>query len=173
MHHQEEKDMRSTWVGLAAVVAVVGLVVGCDKGLTESVAPAGGTVTLKGEALANARVVFYPVAGSSRFSHGNTDATGKFTLSTYGVNDGALIGKHKVTVSKIEGADSAPKIDPEALRKGGVSAMPGYADQMGVGGKKAEQPKQMIPEKYSDKEQSTFEVEVTATGPNDFKIALE
>ncbi|MBM4088948.1 MAG: carboxypeptidase regulatory-like domain-containing protein [Planctomycetes bacterium] len=164
--------MRSTWVGLAAVVAAIGIVVGCDKGPTESVAKAGGTVTMNGEPVASARVTFHPVSGS-RISHGTTDAMGKFTLSTFGVNDGALIGKHKVTVSKVEGADSTPKVDVEALRKGGVSAMPGYADQMGVGGKKAEQPKQLIPEKYSDKEQSTFEVEVTATGTNDFPIDLK
>ena len=64
----------------------------------QATAPAGGTVKLRGAPLAGASVRFQAVDGKVS-AYGTTDAAGKFTLSTYGKDDGAPAGKYKVTVA--------------------------------------------------------------------------
>jgi hypothetical protein len=60
-------------------------------------APVSGTVTYKGKPLPDADVSFMP-EGGGRAATGRTDANGRFTLSTFSINDGAVIGKHRVSV---------------------------------------------------------------------------
>lgn len=78
-------------------------VFGCS-GSSNPVATAGGTVTMDGKPLSDLVVTFTPVAaadakeGPGKSATGNTGADGKFKLSTYKMGDGAIVGKHKVTV---------------------------------------------------------------------------
>jgi len=53
---------------------------------------------------------------SSQGPAGLTDKDGKFQLSTYGVNDGAVAGEHKVMVIK-DDVKAAATTDPEAMLK--------------------------------------------------------
>jgi hypothetical protein len=66
-----------------------------------------GRVLCEGKPVAKAIVYFEPkrtgdsgLTGQQGF--GLTDDDGKFTISTYGTNDGAVIGKHMVRVGKSE-----------------------------------------------------------------------
>ena len=81
------------------------VIVGCGSSEFDLV-PVSGTVTLDGEPVAGARVIFEPhrtgedalSAGPS--SNGVTDETGRFTLATTMDEDqGAVVGKHTVTIS--------------------------------------------------------------------------
>ena len=127
--------MRRTWGGVAAAVAIC-VLVGCGKGDGPALAPATGVVTLNGKPLENARVMFHPKEKAARYSYASTDADGRFQMSTFGMNDGALVGSHTVTISKVDMPDEATKIDVEALKKGGYAGggMPGYESMMGLGG---------------------------------------
>ena len=58
-----------------------------------------GTVTLDGEPVANAALMFIPDSG--RPASGNTNTNGAFELSSYGGNDGLPAGNYRVTVSKL------------------------------------------------------------------------
>ena len=81
-----------------------------------------GTVIWKGQPVADANVSFM-AEGQSRPSTGKTNAQGKFTLSTFKSNDGALPGKNKATVTKVE----AENMDPAAMAermKGGAGVAP-------------------------------------------------
>ncbi len=64
-----------------------------------------GTITLDGKPLANASVSFTPLnttGGESPGSSGVTDSNGKYSLSLVIAQDsGAVVGKHKVVISKI------------------------------------------------------------------------
>lgn len=60
-----------------------------------------GTVTLDSAPLTGARVIFTPVDGG-RSSMAVTDDTGHYELEFAGGVKGALVGKHKVTISTFE-----------------------------------------------------------------------
>ena len=82
------------WGAATGLLAV--LIAGCGGGL--DLIPVSGTVTLDGQPVDGAAVVFVPVAGGPAAS-GSTDAGGKFRLTT--VNQpGAVPGEYNVTVTK-------------------------------------------------------------------------
>jgi hypothetical protein len=72
-------------------------------------------VTLNGQPLENAGVVFQPVAGvgeQSPSSGGFTDADGRYTLKIVGTESrGAVVGKHKVMITLVDEdpGDDRPK----------------------------------------------------------------
>lgn len=115
---------------------------GCGDGL--GLAPVKGTVTLDGQPLAGAEVIFRPADG--RPSLGVTDAEGKYELRYDTDLLGALPGKHKVSIST-----------------GGEAAETGSED---AGGKKVER----LPAQYN--KQTTLEVDVDRSkrDPIDFKL---
>jgi hypothetical protein len=57
-----------------------------------------GEVTLDGQPLPNAKVMFMPAAGG-RPAEGTTDAAGKFRLTTNSPHDGAAAGEYVVSVT--------------------------------------------------------------------------
>ena len=137
---------------LAVVVALgaIGLA-GCGGSTMPKIYPATGTVTWKGEPLADATVSFVPSVGAP--SDGKTDAQGKFTIMTNG-KPGARAGACKVTVSKFAGAapsmPAAPK--PEDMMKR-------YEQK-----KKGEVEKGEIPAKFGRPDTSGLSAEVTTEG---------
>jgi hypothetical protein len=84
---------------IAAVLALPVLLAGCS-GSGPAIVPVSGTVTLDGVPVAEANVMFAPVAGG-RPAEGRTDAAGKFSLSTEKPNDGAMEGDYEVTVTGV------------------------------------------------------------------------
>jgi len=104
-----QKRFRAGWLRVALLVGVPSLV-----GCSESGFPVGrasGTVTCEGKAVPGAWVYFEPLAESKgtalvgKQGFAIADANGKFVIATYGTDDGAVIGKHKVhvTAPKSEG----------------------------------------------------------------------
>ena len=96
--------MNSRVVAVASLLATVCLA-GCRDGVEQKpVAPAAGTITCEGEPVVNASILFNPISeGKSaivgRQAYANSDVNGEFVLTTYGNEDGAVIGKHSVVVS--------------------------------------------------------------------------
>ncbi len=67
-----------------------------------------GMVTLDGEPVGAASVSFTPVAGG-RQANGGTNEKGIFFLSSYASRDGAILGKHRVSVTKMVLTPAAEK----------------------------------------------------------------
>lgn len=88
---------------------------GCGEG-GPSVASVSGTVTYQGQPVADAMVSFIPEKGAP--GNGQTDASGKYTISTRGKN-GAVLGLNKVTVTKMttDGPAMPANPTPEDMRK--------------------------------------------------------
>lgn len=114
--------MRIRCLGLGLLVAA-----GCAG---SNVAPVSGTVTLNGKPLAHATVVFQPLGDDKNpgpGSTGTTDANGRYSLSgmTTGAA-GALVGKHRVSITAyegdVEGESSAPNATNKVIRKALVPA---------------------------------------------------
>lgn len=86
--------------------------VGCGGGAFQTV-PVDGLLTCEGKPVANVLVTFTPKGGEGvdpnnpgKSAVGKTDAEGRFTLTTYKIGDGAIVGQHTVRVDR--------EYDPEA-----------------------------------------------------------
>lgn len=80
----------------------ISLLVGCG-GSGNPVGTVSGKVTLNGEPVSEASVMFEPVDGG-RSSFGITGADGNYQLTYMQENDGALVGEHTVRITTQRGA---------------------------------------------------------------------
>lgn len=129
------------------------------------VAEVGGTILLDGNPVADASVAFMPSEGG-RPAFGITDAEGKYALSTFETDDGALIGPHAVTVTLVEEAKASDATyDDEGL--GSLEA------EMQTSQKARD--KWIVPERYADAETSGLNFEVTRGQQNvaDFSLTSQ
>lgn len=78
------------------VFALLAGIAGCGDGLPVRV-PVSGRVLIDGKPLAYGTIRFIPAG--QRASRGTIDSSGRFALSCYTQNDGAVLGKHSVEVS--------------------------------------------------------------------------
>lgn len=126
-------------------LVVLPLLCGCGKSDKPETGEVTGVVTLGGEPLADARVVFTPVEGGQS-SEATTDAQGRYTLVYRGDELGAKVGSHTVSVSTFEEQ---------------------YRDDDGkfIGGRD-----ELVPPQYNENTTLTVEVE---PGENDIPLKLE
>ncbi len=124
-----------------------------------------GTVTYKNAPLKAASIKFLPADGP--MAVGMTDENGKFKLTTGG-RPGAVIGPHKVAITKMTGGTeaaampSSPK--PEDMMKMQKENM----------GKKNTGPKSEIPEMYANPDSSKLTADVSSKGAdNEFSFDLQ
>lgn len=144
-----------------AAIAAASLLAGCGhKAKLNGLVKVAGTVTYEGQPIEGANVIFGP-EGEGRSASGMTDANGRFQLTTLEPNDGAMLGKYKVAVSKIEVENpmSADEAREWFVAHGGPPE-PGNI-------------KNRLPEKYKDTEGSGLGAEVLAGGNNDFTFELK
>jgi hypothetical protein len=112
--------------------------------------PVTGFISLDGQPLAGVSVQFIPEKG--RPAAGTTGNDGRFRLSTFRANDGALPGRYRVTI---------------APRDAGTGGKPG-----GSGTDKDKPPRSAVPPRYSRPETSPLAAEVSPDGPNEFRFDL-
>lgn len=125
-------------------LAVVLLALGC--GSRYKTAPVSGTITYKGKPVEHGTVTFYPRSGEAPAS-GPIGRGGEFILTTDRPNDGAIPGKHKVTVRAY-----------------------GNTADVSVAANPAKD--QAVPSKYADAGTTTLSVDVI-DGPNHFDLKLD
>jgi len=148
------------------VMIVSGLIAGCG-GVSDAppLAPVSGTVTMGGKPVADATVGFHlDGEGAPRAGTGTTDENGKFRITTFNTNDGAIVGTHVVTVAKIQ-ADPAEAGDMEIGGDAYGAAMMAAA--------KGTAPTQIFPKKYATKDTSPLKATVTEAGNDDVQLDLE
>jgi hypothetical protein len=138
---------RQQWKGLGLALALLGtLLGGCGGGDKDQarVVPAAGKATYKGGPIKKGTIVFVPEK-EGRGANGTVE-DGSFTMSTYGEGDGAIPGKYKVGVIVTE----------EVPTKGGDTTT-----------------KYLIPQKFSDAEQSGLTIEVPAGGSSSLQVDVK
>jgi hypothetical protein len=93
---------RLAFFGRAAVLFVLATALGCSQGDGRvAVHPVEGQLTWNGQPLPNAFVVLHPKDPTDTRvlpARAQTDAAGKFQVTTYEQADGAAVGEYKVTV---------------------------------------------------------------------------
>jgi len=134
-------------VGLLWAASI--LLPGCGPGeILPECAPVTGRVTIDGVPIGSAMITFHPEKGENR-GQAASDSDGKYTLSTYGSEDGAVVGKHTVTVERY--------ILPMPTQPGG----------------KLPSAKSEVPKKYFTPERSPIKVEVKAGTNNVIDLPIE
>jgi hypothetical protein len=94
-------------VALSSLLAAVATGCGSDG---PQLTPVEGVVTLDGQPLAGASVLFQPDAGG-RPAIGLSDSQGKFVMTTFEEGDGAQVGMNKVSVAKEERVAPKAKLE--------------------------------------------------------------
>lgn len=150
-----------------ALIAMVVISIGCGGTKSEApefvsrLVPVSGTISLDGEPLEGATVIFFPDVehpGGENAS-GQTDATGTYQLTTsiggQGAQPGAVPGRYRVMISKFVMPDGSP-LPPEMTE----------ADAEADGGQ------QVVPSRYSNYERPTLDAEVTeGENVHDFELS--
>lgn len=129
---------------------------GCQRDTTPLMGHVTGIITDQGKPLVKARVTFQPTMKGTQAAIGVTDVAGKYSLSTFGQNDGAIVGPCKVAIELR--APYEGKL-PESM--GAAVAAAEFANQG----------KPLIPEKYFSPENSGLSAEVKP-GRNTFDFSL-
>jgi hypothetical protein len=135
-----------------ATVILLLLVAGCGQ----NVAPVSGRITLDEKPLANATVIFQPNSDDPNpgpGSQGKTDKNGEFTLKLMkeGSAMGAIVGKHKVTITAYEGHDGS---------------VPSSGSDMKFA-------KRIVPDEYNAKSTLTFDVPAGGSASANFDLKSE
>lgn len=160
--------------GLAPAMSLLCLLIltpGCgDQAVSDrpETYPVSGVVTQNGTPVEGANVVF-ELADGSKSAVGTTDAQGRYTLTTFEAGDGAIAGRHKVTVSKYDrpATSSATGDAADAANEdvGDYETADSETDA-------DLEPKNLLPPQYADPATSGFTADVTADGPNEFNFDL-
>ena len=141
------------------------LMAGCGAGAVDkSVSkrpktfPSSGSVKLNGQPVTGATVVFAPDPGGTPASvaaSALTDSIGNFSLQAYPPLQGAVPGKYKISITKMEPAPPAP------TGANAHDAPPPPA------------PKSLIPEKFTDPSTSGLTAEIPEGGKADLHFDLK
>jgi hypothetical protein len=97
---------------------LAGLSCGCGGSERPELATVRGKVTLKGQPVPLAKVIFMPVNGSQS-SSGETGPSGDYELYFRYEEPGAEIGKHKISISTYE----PPEVTDDGKKQGGRAEM--------------------------------------------------
>jgi len=147
------------WLGL---IPLVSLTTGCGgaESVQSGAAPTTVNVTLDGQAVEGATVVFVPTAGGGRSATGRTNSQGRVEMGTTNPGDGVFPGKYQVTISKSE-------VDPNTVIEDGHA----YFEEHG---KSPPSPKSIhhIPQVYTVASTSDLSADVSLDQENHFEFEL-
>jgi hypothetical protein len=140
---------------LLFLVCALLLAAGCNS--KAKFAPVSGKVTLDGKPLANATVSFQPIAEEESAiagvgSTGKTNENGEFALTAATGEKGAVVGKHRVVITKVEEQGGTGDERPP---RGGWPQ------------------KDKIPSKYNSESKETFDVPSGGTTAANFNLTSQ
>ena len=156
---------KETHGSFMALAIAFGLLVGggCSRGAAgPKTVPASGKVLYNGQPVAGAKVAFLG-DGNSLPALGITDKNGEFELTTREPGDGAVPGKHVVTVAK--SVPGKKKTGPADNSMEGAVARSKETDS-------DQQSLSLLPDHYAMASQSGLEQTVRESGKNYFTIEL-
>ncbi len=161
---------RARFSALLTLTAIVLSFSGCGSGVDFKTVPVSGVVMLDGKPLEGAGVTFMSKEGN-KIASGKTDASGKFTLTTIVGKisvDGAIVGVHKVGVSKTESADGA-----DGEKKAGESPQEMVNRMAGMATDTSKvKEKYIVAKKYNSPETSGLTATVAEGGSSNIEIKV-
>lgn len=160
--------MKKFALALVAALCCSFVGTGCSKARLEGLVPAEGVVTLNGEAVEGATVMFAPKTYDPSRPKGSaqavTDASGKFKMTTLDPGDGVFPGDYYVTVTKdrVEGGMSLEEVK---RRRENPDADDEPAPEQTL--------VRELPDRYADINTSGLDQSIPAEGNARIELALE
>lgn len=150
---------RSILACLGCLLVLVGCL-GCSSKPSDrpETLPATAIVTLDGTPVEGATVTFHG-GTNQRGATGRTDAQGVAKMMTFEPGDGAIPGKYKVTIQKIEGPALTTDVKNDA-----PPPRPDLAPPVPI--------KHLVPEKYATPTTTDLTAEVAKGSKNEFTFSL-
>lgn len=155
------QSLRSVSILLLLLTPWLLISVGCGPNRPE-VAKVKGKVTFRGAPVTCGSVMFWPETG--RPARGKIAEDGTFSLTTFDAADGAVLGKHTVTIEAVKVHESGPQ--PKSMAEEIE-----MAKKTGPGAMQSATVQQLIPPKYSNRKTSGLSKEVVR-GENSFEFKL-
>jgi len=142
------KKRRPQRVAIGCIACLLAIAIsGCGSGNLGTVS---GTVTLDGQPLEGAELLFMPTGGGGA-SVGTTDGSGKYTLQHVSRKAGAFIAQHKVSITTAKEIETAEGSDEDG---------------------EMEMTPEKLPPKYNSKTNLTADVKA-GSNPIDFELTSE
>ncbi len=158
---------------LTLVCAALALFAGCGSS-NPPTAQVTGTVTLDGDPVEGATVLFLPDDTTLKAATASTQADGTYALTTFEAGDGAMPGSYKVKVHKYdlpEGgmnpygeSQTADEIQPMTQEEELAAMEAAYSAADAKPDQKEEKAKNELPAKYADVATSGLSYQVPAEG---------
>lgn len=161
---------RCSAVGTVCLALLLGCGGGGASGPKVKTYPVSGSVAYNGQPLVGAVVVFKSDDEALPGATGLTDKEGKFTLTTYSVNDGAAAGTYKVTVTKDDPSKKPAPMDESMLKD--PSKMMGNYNKQIEGDGALKKPTFFLPVKYASHTTTPLSEIVKAEGTNNCILLL-
>jgi len=162
-----------------AIAALGSIAAGCGGPEYPPTYPVTGVLTMDGQPIEGAQVVFHSDT-TPRLPSGTTDADGKFRLTMVRPDDGAMEGEYSVTVYKPGGIPPAEP-SPEALDENhGETTIDLESEEYAEAATKIAEGKvatpfggdSLLPPRYADPSTTELKYNVSATAENHFEIQL-
>ena len=165
------------------LVCLTAAMLGCGDG--EEYVPVGGTVSLNGEPLPDAKLIFEPIGDESGIapgkpSYGRTDKTGHYTLiCPIAKADGAAVGKHRVRIVTTKAAEYTPEQLAAARKKLKQDEAAGGNSTAKISDERVRQflsdviqpqRREMLPARYNARTELTFTVGPDGADQADFSL---
>ncbi len=124
------------WLGVSLCVAGLAALAGCgSKGAEYTVAPVKGKLVCRGQPVKGGHITFRPLQAAG----GKAGITGKpasaevkedgtFVLSTYGKQDGAVVGKHEITYLPVAAGAQSYEEKPQPSPYAGLVPKPNQVE---------------------------------------------
>ena len=145
---------------ICTLLFMIPVLAGC--GGDDRVAAVHGIVKLDGDPVADASVTFMPKEGG-RPAFGITNAEGAFELTTFESGDGALIGRHVVTIMAVDETTNS-KAEALAEEHGSLAEV--------MHPRSMTKQEWRIPPRYSEDDSSGLEFEVVRGADNQADFLL-
>ena len=161
MNNRRPIDCWHPRVSCSAVALCCLLLAGCGPDRPER-ATVTGKVTFRGAPVPEGKIMFYPETG--RAAVGTITPDGTYHLTTFDPGDGAVLGRHQVTITatKVTGGPPQPKTFKDELKLATQKPKPGATSPKVVW---------LVPKEYSQRNTSQLAAEVTR-GANTINFPL-
>jgi hypothetical protein len=169
----------------AAVLCAAGLT-GCGMG--ERYVPVSGLVTLNGEPLGDAKLMFEPIGGddgngAGKPSYGRTDLNGRYSLECpIAKKTGAAVGEHRVRIVTLKAGGYTEEQIEAARKKLLAEEKAGGGSPDNVTDERIREylsdtvqftPTELLPPRYNSETELTFSVPSSGTDQANFELKMD